>query len=121
MADFDIAGKAYIDDAGTLAEEDGRYVFSGAVINIPEANFEKTYCAIGYIQIGDAVYYSVEYAQRSVSDVAEAAYADRVDAQTEGYANAIAADSAEAIDGKVSYSPYTEAQLAELKTKKVQK
>ena len=121
MADFDIAGKAYIDDTGTLAEEDGRYVFSGAVVNIPEANFEKTYCAIGYIQIGDAVYYSVEYAQRSVSDVAEAAYADRVDAQTEGYANAIAADSAEAIDGKVSYSPYTEAQLADLKAKKVQK
>ena len=93
------------------------YVFAGTVVNIPESKLGKVYCAIGYVKIGEDIYYSATYAERSVADVAEAAYADRAEAEGGEYTNAIAANSAIAIDAKASYSPYTEAQLAELKTK----
>ena len=102
---------------GAIVEKDGEYVFAGAVINIPESNLDKTYCAVGYIKIGDDIYYSATYAERSVADVAEAAYADRAEAQSGEYTNAIAANSSVAIGDTASYSPYTDAQLSELKTK----
>lgn len=121
MNDFDMAQKAYINDAGTLSEKDGNYVFNGAVINIPDDKIEKDYCAVGYIKIGDAVYYSAEYATRSVSDVAEAAYLDRSDVQTGEYVNPVATNSENAIDAKASYSPYTELQLADLKARVILK
>ena len=117
MADFDIIEQAYINSVGTLTEKDGSYVFAGTVVNIPESKLGKVYCAIGYVKIGEDIYYSATYAERSVADVAEAAYADRAEAEGGEYTNAIAANSAIAIDAKASYSPYTEAQLAELKTK----
>ncbi len=117
MADFDSIGKAYVNDMGAIVEKDGEYVFAGAVINIPESNLDKTYCAVGYIKIGDDIYYSATYAERSVADVAEAAYSDRADAQSGEYTNAIAANSSVAIGDTASYSPYTEAQLTELKAR----
>ena len=117
MADFDSIGKAYVNAMGTIVEKDGEYVFAGSIINIPESNIDKTYCAVGYVKIGEDIYYSATYAERSVADVAEAAYADRAEAQSGEYTNAIAANSAVAIDAKASYSPYTEAQLTELKAR----
>ena len=117
MADFDIIDYAYINASGALVETDGNYVFEGSVVNIPESKLSKTYCAIGYVKIGDEIYYSSKYSSRSVADVAEAAYADRAEAQSDAYNNAIAAGSDVAVDAKASYSPYTETQLAELKTK----
>ena len=107
----------YINSVGALTEKDGGYVFEGSVVNIPESKLDKVYCAIGYVKIGEEIYYSATYAERSVADVSEAAYADRAEAQSGEYTNAIAATSAVAIDSKTSYSPYTEAQLTELKTK----
>ena len=117
MADFDIIEQAYINTAGTLTEKDGNYVFEGAIVNIPESKLDTTYCAIGYVKIGDNIYYSATYAERSVADVAEAAYADRAEAQSGEYTNAIAANSSVAIGDAASYSPYTEAQLTELKAR----
>lgn len=117
MADFDSIGKAYVNAMGTIVEKDGEYVFAGSIINIPESNLDKTYCAVGYIKIGDDIYYSATYAERSVADVSEAAYADRAEAQSGEYTNAIAANSSVAIGDTASYSPYTEAQLTELKAR----
>ena len=117
IADFDEIGSAYINSVGVLTEKDGSYVFAGSIINIPESNIDKTYCAVGYVKIGEDIYYSATYAERSVADVSEAAYADRAEAQSGEYTNAIAASSSVAIGDTASYSPYTEAQLTELKAR----
>jgi hypothetical protein len=117
MADFDIIEQAYINAVGTLTEKDGSFGFEGSVVNIPESKLDKVYCAIGYVKIGEEIYYSATYAERSVADVSEAAYADRAEAQSGEYTNAIAANSSVAIGDAASYSPYTEAQLTELKAR----
>ena len=117
IADFDDIGSVYINSVGALTEKDGGYVFEGSVVNIPESKLDKVYCAIGYVKIGEEIYYSATYAERSVADVAEAAYSDRADAQSGEYTNAIAANSSVAIGDTASYSPYTEAQLTELKAR----
>lgn len=117
IADFEEIEYVYVNSVGTLAEKDGSYIFEGAIVNIPESKLDTTYCAIGYVKIGDNIYYSATYAERSVADVAEAAYADRAEAQSGEYTNAIAANSSVAIGDAASYSPYTEAQLTELKAR----
>ena len=105
-----------MDDAGAaLAASGDVYGFTGAVIDVPADNLEKDYSAVGYIRIGDQIIYSAQYATRNIAEVAEAAYADRADAQSAEYGNAIAANSAHAIAGTATYSPYTEAQLALIK------
>ena len=107
---------SYHNFSATLNTEGDTYYFRNSIVNIPADKYEEEIVAIGYIKIGDTVLYSGNYSVRSVKDVATDAYEDR--AMTSGilgYSNAIAADSSVSIASKLSYSPYTEAQLAIIK------
>ena len=90
------------------------YYFCGSITNITYCDWD--YSAIGYIKIGDATVYSGQYATRNIEYVANAAYNDRSDTQIGIYKYEIAANSDYAIDGKATYSPYTENELALIAT-----
>lgn len=90
------------------------YYFCGSITDINYYDWD--YSAIGYIKIGDATVYSGQYATRNIKYVANAAYNDRSDTQIGIYKYEIAANSDYAIDGKATYSPYTENELALIAT-----
>ena len=86
---------------------DGCYVFTGTLVNVQEANYNRDFSAIAYVKVGDTYYYS-SYNEadnsRNIAEVAESACNDTATEQNEVYQYAVT-------DGEtVVYSPYTEEQ-----------
>ena len=86
---------------------DGCYVFTGTLVNVQEANYNRDFSAIAYVKVGDTYYYSSyseELNSRNIAEVASNACADTSAEQNEVYQYAIT--EAET----TVYSPYTEEQ-----------
>ena len=108
----DYIGDAY--DATLIANN---YIFSGAISNIAEQNYNRTFSGIGYVSIVSEGYELAFYADytdssrsRTVGYVANAATNDRKQTENAEYSNEIN-------DGNPngSYSPYSATQLETIK------
>ncbi len=113
---YGVAGKDYIDVISNVNnpydEVDGTTVFAGSIVNIKQGNLARDFVAVGYLKVVDSkgvetYYYTENYAQRNVSDVATAAYFDIKTAAETGYTNLVAREN-DAMKGY--YSPYTDDQ-----------
>ena len=86
---------------------DGCYVFTGTLVNVQEANYNRDFSAIAYVKVGDTYYYS-SYNEadnsRNIAEVAESACNDTATEQSEVYQYAVTEGET------VVYSPYTEEQ-----------
>ena len=86
---------------------DGCYVFTGTLVNVQEANYNRDFSAIAYVKVGDTYYYS-NYNEadnaRNIAEVASNACADTSAEQNEVYQYAVTEGET------VVYSPYTEEQ-----------
>ena len=79
-----IDNEDYIDVEATVGfplETNGDYsIYAGSVINIKERNYNRDFIAVGYIKVitddGPIYIYSDVVAQKSISEIAEAAYND---------------------------------------------
>ena len=97
-----------------LEETDTAYTFSGAVANLYESNYNLAYSAVGYltITVGDlsVTFYSDYIEQdhsRTVAFVAQEAYNDRANEQSEDYPYYV--------DKEGNYSPYSNSSLDKIK------
>ena len=104
-----ISGVKYLEiDAETVLEDGNNYVVNCAIVNILEANYNRSFSAVLYIKVnGEIVEYSAFnelFNSRSVAAVAEAAYYDVKSEADATYANEVS------VDGVTMYSPYTEEQ-----------
>ena len=84
-------------------------IYAGSLTNIKEANLDRNFIGIGYIEItksnGDVIhYYSSTTATRNVSYIASRAIGDTSETQVNEYKYEMI------VDDKVCYSPYTEDQ-----------
>ena len=86
---------------------DGCYVFTGTLVNVQEANYNRDFSAIAYVKVGDTYYYSSyseELNSRNIAEVASNACADTSAEQNEVYQYAVT-------EREITvYSPYTEEQ-----------
>ena len=84
-------------------------IYAGSLTNIKEANLDRDFIGVGYIEItkenGEVLYYySSTTATRNVSYIASRAIGDTSETQVNEYKYEMV------VDDKVCYSPYTEAQ-----------
>ncbi|MBE6596971.1 MAG: hypothetical protein E7641_04790 [Ruminococcaceae bacterium] len=94
------------------AESDGAYTFLGSIANIKDANLDRDFAAIGYVEYTDGVntyvVYSDFYTVRSVEEVATMALNDFTTDATGACGYTVA--NTELVTGKTVYTPYTETQ-----------
>ena len=110
-----IDNEDYIDVEATVGsplETDGDYsIYAGSVINIKDRNYERDFIAVGYIKVitddGPIYIYSDVVAQKSISEIAEAAYNDVWASQEGKYQHKIE-DETDIHYGK--YSKYSKEQ-----------
>ena len=110
-----IDNEDYIDVEATVGsplETDGDYsIYAGSVINIKERNYNRDFIAVGYIKVitddGPIYIYSDVVAQKSISEIAEAAYNDVWASQEGKYQHKIE-DETDIHYGK--YSKYSKEQ-----------
>ena len=108
-----ISGAKYLEiDAETVLTEGNNYKINCAIVEILEANYDRSFSAVLYIKVnGEIVEYSAFnefFNSRSVAEVAEAAYYDLKSEADTTYTNEVV------VDGVTMYSPYTEAQRSVL-------
>ena len=106
---LDVANKGFKNAA--TAKSDGYYAWRGSIVNMYAHNHNKDFSAVGYYCInGEYTYtvYDAEVNSRNVRYVANAAYNDTSDTQTDKFANMIT-NGAHPDFGM--YSPYTLEQL----------
>lgn len=104
-----ISGAKYLEiDAETVLTEGNNYKINCAIVEILEANYDRSFSAVLYIKVnGEIVEYSAFnelFNSRSVAEVAEAAYHDVKSEADTTYTNEVV------VDGVTMYSPYTEDQ-----------
>jgi len=92
-----------------FASEGGTNIYAGSVTDLAEINYARNFIGLGYIAVaradGEVVYYySSTMATRSIDYVASAAINDISETQVDEYKYEVM------VDGKLYYSPYTEAQ-----------
>ena len=106
---LDVANKGFKNAA--TAKSDGYYAWRGSIVNMYAHNYAKNFSAVGYYCVnGEYTYttYDAEDNSRNVRFVANAAYYDTNDSQTDKFANVIT-NGAHPDFGM--YSPYTLEQL----------
>ena len=88
-------------------DANGNVTIAGSITNIKEANLDRDFCAIAFVQYGDTIIYGSSIATRNVSAIADAAVKDTKAEAQEGYMNMIE-------EGK--YSPYDATQYGLLQS-----
>jgi len=113
VAALDAAGINYVKVLANIdnpfAKDGTTNIYAGSLVNIKEANLDRDFIGVGYIEItkenGDILhYYSSTTAKRNISYVATCALEDTSETQVDEYKYEIV------VDNKVCYSPYPEAQ-----------
>ena len=112
VAALDAAGISYVSvwaDIDTPFMTNGTTnIYAGSLVNIKEANLDRDFIGVGYIEItkgdGEVIhYYSSTTAKRNISYVASRAIEDTSETKNENYKYEIV------VDNKVCYSPYSDA------------
>ena len=108
-----ISGAKYLEiDAETVLTEGNNYKINCAIVEILEANYDRSFSAVLYIKVNGEIVESSAFNElfnsRSVAEVAEAAYYDLKSEADTTYTNEVT------VDGVTMYSPYTEAQRSVL-------
>lgn len=111
-----ITGYKYLEiDAETILTAGDYYQVNCAIVNILAENYDRAFSAIMYVKVTDGATTTYTYSAydetdntRTVKYVAEAAYEDLAEEESDDYANPV-------VVGDVTYySPYTEAQRTKL-------
>ena len=76
---------------------------AGSIVSIKK--YDRNFCAIGYVQIGDEILYSSTYATRNIQTIASNAITDTRATEQDGYTNEISSGV---------WSPYTKEQYITL-------
>ena len=96
--------EATVDSPFEEAGANGIVTYAGSIVNIKEANRDRDFAGIGYIKIGDDIYYSDFYCVRNASDVAKAATEDtKAESDGDKYVNKVIN-----LNGETVYSKYSE-------------
>ena len=113
IAALDAAGINYVKVLANIdnpfAKDGTTNIYAGSLVNIKEANLDRDFIGVGYIEItkgdGEVIhYYSSTTAKRNISYVATCALEDTSETQVDEYKYEIV------VGEKVCYSPYPEAQ-----------
>ena len=98
---------ATVDSPFADADANGIVTYAGSIVNIKEGNRDREFAGIGYIKIGDDVWYSESYCVRDASSVAKAATEDtKTESDGNLYVNAVTNLAGETVYTKYSVVAY---------------